>query len=493
MKRFQVQTSFGALILLYCYTIQRPLWSASQLQEGDHNELISLRRYSVHTNHRQTISNRGALPQLGGTIDQRIPHNFTFHSWGKEGIELDPILQFINGTYYDPKTTEQGWYDELYGKFPGFIAMHNGSRPMMWFPKKVLRRRSTRDIINKRLKRMLPRFQHSLKKILFDFPERFQAIFNVLEKVGSFPIVMQLDDYRGCLKDNYNTPDNISKSLPIMTLCRQKGCQYSFPIPGYGTYTYATIPKSGTWGSVFEKWAETYPNMEDKIPKAFWRGSCNGGEKTHRLVLADRSQGHDTYLDVKLTGGRWCTTGYSLAVNLTPPEESMRYRATLDIDGNSWSERFPRLLCYNSVVIKVDTELDYDEYFMPSLVPGVHYLAASLDNYTEVAKWAVQDSSLPEIKRIVTNANAWCNQTMRPTRLNYDFLTVLNGIVNGLNANDPNWIERWRMVQNSYVGAVIDEAHEGFAYRVWPVNLLDASPEMQGLVVTKLSEMTERL
>jgi hypothetical protein len=423
-----------------------------------------------------------------------VPHNFTFHSWGQEGIELDPILRFINDTYYNYQDTESSWYNELYGPFAGFVAMHNGSRPMMWFPKKVLRRRSKPDIINKRLKRMLPRFQRSLKKVLFDYPDRFRAIFEVLEKVGSFPIVMQLDDYRGCLKDNYNMTAQVKKSLPTMSLCRQTGCQYSFPIPGYQTYTYASIPKSGTWDEVFQQWAETYPRMEDKIPKAFWRGSCNGGGFTHRLDFAKVALAADSsHLDVKLTGGRWCTTGFPLAPNLTQKEESMRYRATLDIDGNSWSERFPRLLCYNSVVIKVNVEQDHDEYFMPSLIPGVHYLAASLDNYTEVARWAVQDSSLPAIKRIVENANSWCKQSMTMSRLNYDFLTVLNGIVEGLNANDISWVDRWAQVQNNYLGVGLKNAHDGFAFRVWPVSLLEKTPDMEGLLVTKLSKMTETL
>ncbi len=33
--------------------------------------------------------------------------------------------------------------------------------------------------------------------------------------------------------------------------------------------------------------------------------------------------------------------------------DQMRFKAILDIDGNNWSARFPKLLCTNSVVIKV--------------------------------------------------------------------------------------------------------------------------------------------
>ena len=34
-------------------------------------------------------------------------------------------------------------------------------------------------------------------------------------------------------------------------------------------------------------------------------------------------------------------------------DDQMKYKAILDIDGNNWSARFPKLLCSNSVVIKV--------------------------------------------------------------------------------------------------------------------------------------------
>jgi hypothetical protein len=82
---------------------------------------------------------------------------------------------------------------------------------------------------------------------------------------------------------------------------------------------------------------------------------------------------------------------------------------------------------------------------------------------------------------------------MTVSRLNYDFLTVLNGIVEGLNANDISWVDRWAQVQNNYLGVGLKNAHDGFAFRVWPVSLLEKTPDMEGLLVTKLSKMTETL
>jgi len=34
-------------------------------------------------------------------------------------------------------------------------------------------------------------------------------------------------------------------------------------------------------------------------------------------------------------------------------DHQMKYKAIFDIDGNNWSSRFPKLLCTNSVIIKV--------------------------------------------------------------------------------------------------------------------------------------------
>ena len=36
-----------------------------------------------------------------------------------------------------------------------------------------------------------------------------------------------------------------------------------------------------------------------------------------------------------------------------PFDDYMKYKAIIDIDGNNWSSRFPKLLCSNSIVIKV--------------------------------------------------------------------------------------------------------------------------------------------
>jgi len=43
----------------------------------------------------------------------------------------------------------------------------------------------------------------------------------------------------------------------------------------------------------------------------------------------------------------------SLVVPRMEEFDYMKYRAILDIDGNSWSSRYGIILCFNSVIIKV--------------------------------------------------------------------------------------------------------------------------------------------
>ena len=380
---------------------------------------------------------------------------------------------------------------EHYGPFIGFVAIHNGSKPMIWLAKNVLKRRHVRIIVGERLSHMLVHFQNALGTVLFEYPDRFRAVLKVLQNAGSFPIIMDLGDYESCAKDNYKMPLQdgfVMKSLPVMTMCHTTAnCSHYFPMPAYATYDYKTILKNNTWDATFKNWANAFPAMQDKIPKAFWRGSCPRGQFRYRFINQAQRHIYRNFMDVAPTNGRFC----GRRAGFTLPEESMRYRAVLDIDGNAWSERFPRLLCYNSVVIKVNVDPDFEEYFMPTLTPGVHYVPASMENFTEVAKWAVQDSSLDEINRIVKNANDWCKRRIESRVLHYDFLTVLNGIVEGLNVNDPTWVDRWRMEQNSYLGTDLIDAHGGFVFQLRdePPSekaLRKRLPIVQGLIVTKL-------
>ena len=63
---------------------------------------------------------------------------------------------------------------------------------------------------------------------------------------------------------------------------------------------------------------------------------------------------------------------------IKPTENFQNYKAVLDVDGNSWSERFARLLCMNSVVVKVEPE--FVDYFFTDVKPWVHYVPVKQDS-----------------------------------------------------------------------------------------------------------------
>ncbi len=108
---------------------------------------------------------------------------------------------------------------------------------------------------------------------------------------------------------------------------------------------------------------------------------------------------------VKMSWRGWLVLGYYI-----PFADFQKYRAVLDLDGGSWSERFPRLLCQNSVVVKVDPE--QIDYFWPTLQAGVHYVAANLTNLVSVIEYVTSDDHQEEMQQIVANAREWCRQHM---------------------------------------------------------------------------------
>jgi hypothetical protein len=148
-----------------------------------------------------------------------------------------------------------------------------------------------------------------------------------------------------------------------------------------------------------------------------------------------------------------------------PLDDFQNYRAVIDLDGNSWSERFPKLLCRNSVVIKVEPE--QVDYFWPTLQAGVHYVATNLTNLVETVQYVLSKENDAEMQRVVANARRWCRQRMVSAsfcirlllryslcltcfcsharyckvvqQIQWDILSILNGYAQELYKADPHW------------------------------------------------------
>jgi hypothetical protein len=313
--------------------------------------------------------------------------------------------------------------------------------PKIWIPENVINRRNIHHIKKVRLGGILPHFQRALATTLFEHQERFPEIHEILNHGIVFPIIFQLDDFRGCLEHGYNwttkSGETVVDTLPIMSFARQENCSYAFPIPSYKHFEYIELGHK-SWENKFIEWESRYGNLTQKIPKAIWRGQCSSGGSHHRHIFITKSNflNNQRFIDARPYNDEacpWNLKGEKYLAKRMATEDSMLYRAVLDIDGNSWSERFSRLLCYNSVVIKVGVFPDHDEYFMPSLIPGKHYVSADLRNFTQVAKLTVSNKSLSAMQTIVQNANTWC-KTFMVSQHSFDFrqkfwlLTILSDV-----------------------------------------------------------------
>ena len=179
------------------------------------------------------------------------------------------------------------------------------------------------------------------------------------------PILFMNGDKCGCeisqqhdeLIDQLNYP-RISWSIPAPTL----GMCDAIGIPTYASWLeYKDVLHS----TENERYTEKYP-WPKKINKAVWRGSTTGGfigmplNDTPRGKLVQQSMKHPRLIDAgfvkfneQYLGMEDELRNETILTDRMPFNDQMNYKAIIDIDGNGWSSRFPKLLCLNSVVIKV--------------------------------------------------------------------------------------------------------------------------------------------
>jgi uncharacterized protein (DUF2384 family) len=86
---------------------------------------------------------------------------------------------------------------------------------------------------------------------------------------------------------------------------------------------------------------------------------------------------------------------------------------------------------------------DYTEYFYDELRPNVHYIPASLDNITEVARYIVDKANESEMKNVVKAARSWCKRKMTKDAIAADVMTRLEMYFKALDAyrEQEDWKE----------------------------------------------------
>jgi hypothetical protein len=362
--------------------------------------------------------------------------------WESAGVSLEHILLYINETYAG-NPHRKGWYARNFGPFPAYIANTAQGGLQLWTKHSILDQRSN-YVISGRLGGLCEFWNDALKQLQTSEGQlQFPALARVLTTVGILPLIFKLDDYRGCPRQNYRLESG-QITVPIITFCHDVTCPNALVVPDYKMISYARFDTPKEWDQQFERWQNEFPKFKHKNSKLFWRGANTGhippnANESDRVRAARIAQSNQDVMDISFVKGG----------NKTPIDYSMNYRAVLDMDGNSWSERFPRLLCYNSVVVKMRPW--FAPYFWDSLTPWVHYLPVTLENLTDTAKFIANDKNQAFLESIVRNANDWCSHSMTKPRLKQQILSTLEFYIEQLDKNNSLWLDDWRFNHKSYV------------------------------------------
>lgn len=191
-------------------------------------------------------------------------------------------------------------------------------------------------------------------------------------------------------------------------------------------------------------------NWENKINKAYWRGSTTGllydpnylenrltsnctadnYQKFPRVILVDQSQKYSDLIDAKFTNyvqmdeetKKLMISKYGVS-NSSKKKEQLKYKVQITIDGNSSTyPGFLWRLLSNSVNIK--QESDEIQWFYRIVKPNIHYVPVKndLSNIIQQIEWINNNDS--EAKQISENARKLVQENLKITDI-YHYIYVL--------------------------------------------------------------------
>jgi hypothetical protein len=428
--------------------------------------------------------------------EERRKYHRPFPRWGqsmeeeeRNGIDIQRLMNFImnsSSAAHAPgvqdlryiSTSDHGndvgrWYPEIL-----YVLDHNGIHVSDRHRNIVLKHGNwtVRDKFIPVELKMLDAYHLLWKDTKYSF-EKWPLLSKAVLKTptdaslssSGFPFLMWHGDYTGCNFLNWKG----QYSIPIYTVAALDACNYTFPFPNYGNAIDANVP----WDNEIKLSNMRYP-WKDKLSQIVWRGGLTGAmadiehkcprwkmmEQIHAMEeeymfnaslsdspmrpflfdfgatrLPSKHKKYIPYMDE--VGG---------FVKSMPMEDFQLYRGILDMDGNSWSMRFGRLLCFNSVVLKVEpTWVEYfyhkDSWFRgePKLQPWVHYIPvkADLSDLVELSEFVVDPANDEFLQNMVSSATAWCQRNMVKRQIGIDMLNIWERYLQLISVNNPNWIE----------------------------------------------------
>ena len=435
-----------------------------------------------------------AFPRWGTTVEEE----------NQNGMDIRPLMDFIVNSSVVAYARKQDLYH------PNYMATTDHSDAVgKWFPevlyvidhRGIYMSQKHRNITaldsSTIIEKLIPteklmNFSIQLLHMNYKYSKKnWPRLTNVLidnqnPSSSGFPMLFWFGDYTEC---NYQNWKHNTLSIPLFTNAASVRCNHTFPFVTYQTGRDSNID----WTEMISQQQERYP-WSTKSQKVIWRGSLTGKmvnatmksprwnmvQMVHDLQnnydTMNDSSNHDhaktatildpSVLDVAATRlpPRHKDWRPSLVHELgglvdgMPMEDFQKYRGVIDMDGNSWSSRFGRLLCYNSVVLKVEPSwVDYFYYKQDrdqesKLQPWVHYIPiqADLSDLLEMATFVADPNNDDVLIQMVQNANTWCRQNMVRRRISMDILNIWERYIELLDIGNPHWVdEHWKATKEN--------------------------------------------
>lgn len=416
-----------------------------------------------------------------------------FPRWGKTahdemqyGLDFEPVLDFIvNSSSYtyisQQKSNKDTRYvpttdhiDDVGAWLPETLYVINANGLWSSLRHRKCNAYGTGNIKTKiiptehAIQSAIEYLRHDITNTCKQWPKLCDAILldDVDNATSGFPFLIYFGDFTGCNYRNYKG----QFSVPLFTAAANVNCYHTFPFPTHELLGMIRNDPS-EWDDFFAESQKNFP-WETKVPQAVWRGALTGPYvndtfknsrwnfvrtvQTIRNDFVKLGFNKESFLfnvgavrlPVRRNNKNWkndLDEIGGLAEHIVPMEGYQMYRAIVDMDGNSWSSRFNLLLCYNSVVIKIEpTWVDYLQFKSHRgevLQPWKHYIPvkADLSDLFEKAAFAMDPTNDDILKTIVHEANMWCRQRLLKRSIDMDVLDIFERYLEIIDIGNPGW------------------------------------------------------
>lgn len=251
--------------------------------------------------------------------------------------------------------------------------------------------------------------------------------------------------------------------MPLFTIAAQVGCNNAFPIPSFELVKLSKL-NVGDWYDEFQRSDEEYP-FSRKLRKVVWRGSLldNDPVRVHESMEWKLAKSvHDRNLDFFDVGideisKHLHSVDLAPIGGLKPKLDSRRklqqYMAIIDVGRTFENDAFISYLCYNSVVIKVETNIV--SYFHYDLKAWKHYIPvkADLSDLIENVVFALNPKNEHIIKDMISSANQFCADRFVLPHLSHDLLDIWDSYIHLLDMYDSSWKSQWAAKRDRMVNS----------------------------------------